>query len=92
MKTIVIIGLGYVGLPLAMELSKKFAVFGYDINAKRINDLKNGIDITGEANRDQLSKTRCIFSTEENVLEKPMFSSLQCQHPLIKTKIQIFHT
>ena len=39
-----IIGLGYVGLPLAIAFSKKFHVVGYDINKKRIIDLKNGVD------------------------------------------------
>ena len=38
---IAIIGLGYVGLPLAVEFSKKFKVFGFDINTNRLNDLRN---------------------------------------------------
>lgn len=40
--TIAIIGLGYVGLPLAVEFAKKFKVVGYDINAERINELQEG--------------------------------------------------
>ena len=44
-----IIGLGYVGLPLAIAFSDKYAVVGFDINENRIVDLKNGIDHTGEA-------------------------------------------
>ena len=40
-----IIGLGYVGLPLALAFSKKFKVNGFDINKKRIDDLKLGIDV-----------------------------------------------
>jgi UDP-N-acetyl-D-glucosamine/UDP-N-acetyl-D-galactosamine dehydrogenase len=51
---ITIIGLGYVGLPLALEFSKKFSVVGFDINQNRINDLKNGIDFTLEANEEEL--------------------------------------
>jgi UDP-N-acetyl-D-galactosamine dehydrogenase len=47
-KTIAIIGLGYVGLPLAVEFSKKFKVQGFDINAQRISQLKIGIDTTLE--------------------------------------------
>ena len=39
-----IIGLGYVGMPLAAAFSAKFEVIGYDLNAARINELKNGID------------------------------------------------
>ena len=40
-----IIGLGYVGLPILMRLSKKFNTIGYDLNKNRINLLKKGIDI-----------------------------------------------
>ena len=45
---IMVIGLGYVGLPLALELSKHFIVKGFDVNKKRIQELKNNIDITNE--------------------------------------------
>ena len=43
-KKIALIGLGYVGLPLAVEFGKKRVVVGFDINQPRINDLKNGVD------------------------------------------------
>jgi UDP-N-acetyl-D-galactosamine dehydrogenase len=46
--SICVIGLGYVGLPLANELSKKYTTYGFDINKKRINSLKKGIDLTNE--------------------------------------------
>lgn len=49
-----IIGLGYVGLPLAIEFAKKFSVLGFDINEKRINELKIGMDSTNEASLDDL--------------------------------------
>jgi UDP-N-acetyl-D-galactosamine dehydrogenase len=45
---IAIIGLGYVGLPLAVEFAKKFPVVGFDINQNRVNELNNGIDSTLE--------------------------------------------
>lgn len=51
---IAIIGLGYVGLPLAVEFSKKFKVVGFDINETRINELKQGSDHTLEINSDEL--------------------------------------
>jgi len=47
---IAIIGLGYVGLPLALEFSKKYPVIGFDINEQRVNELNDGIDRTMEAN------------------------------------------
>ena len=51
---IAIIGLGYVGLPLAIEFSKKYKVLGFDINKDRIKDLKDGKDRTNEADLEGL--------------------------------------
>ena len=53
-KKIALIGLGYVGLPLAVEFGKKRTVIGFDINQHRINDLKNGIDSTLECTAKEL--------------------------------------
>jgi UDP-N-acetyl-D-galactosamine dehydrogenase len=52
-----IIGLGYVGLPLAVSFSKKFSVVGYDINKKRIDELNKGIDSTNECSKKQLDQS-----------------------------------
>jgi UDP-N-acetyl-D-galactosamine dehydrogenase len=51
---IAVIGLGYVGLPLAIEFAKKYKVLGFDINEKRIKDLLKGEDETGEADLENL--------------------------------------
>ncbi len=51
---IAILGLGYVGLPLAIEFAKKYPVLGFDINQQRINELLTGYDNTGEANVEEL--------------------------------------
>ena len=48
MEKVGIIGLGYVGLPLAVEFGKIFDVVGFDINGERINELKKGYDRTRE--------------------------------------------
>ena len=48
---IAVIGLGYVGLPLAVEFSKKYNVIGYDINELRIKELHSGIDRTLELDK-----------------------------------------
>src|SRR5688572_2554971 len=55
MDKIGIIGLGYVGLPLAVEFGKKFEVIGFDINKDRINELKRGYDRTHEVEADTLN-------------------------------------
>jgi UDP-N-acetyl-D-galactosamine dehydrogenase len=46
MKKIALIGLGYVGLPLAIEFGKKRSVIGFDINKNRINKLQSGVNST----------------------------------------------
>ena len=55
-KNIAVIGLGYVGLPLAVEFAKKFNVIGYDINKTRINEINNKIDSTNEIDSMELEK------------------------------------
>lgn len=62
---IAVIGLGYVGLPLAMGFSKKFKVLAFDINKKRINDLRTGIDLTGEIDKADLLKSHNLNLTFE---------------------------
>ena len=53
-KKIAVIGLGYVGLPLAVAFASKYRVTGFDINSKRVNELKKGIDDTLEVSEDLL--------------------------------------
>lgn len=60
-----VIGLGYVGLPLAVEFSKKRKVIGFDINPKRIFDLKNNIDKTNEVQPATLEKLNNLSLTNK---------------------------
>ena len=53
-KKIALIGLGYVGLPLAVEFGKKRKVIGFDVNQNRVNDLKKGIDVTLETTAQEI--------------------------------------
>lgn len=58
-----IIGLGYVGLPLAVEFGKKFPVMGFDINQERVDELANGLDSTLEVSSEELREaTGLIYS------------------------------
>jgi UDP-N-acetyl-D-glucosamine/UDP-N-acetyl-D-galactosamine dehydrogenase len=66
-KKIAIIGLGYVGLPLAVAFSKKFEVIGYDINQRRIQELKNGHDHTLEIEDHLLSSVSNNLSYSFNI-------------------------
>ena len=61
-KKICIIGLGYVGLPLAFEFSKHFKVVGYDVDDRRINQLKEGIDKNRQINKKNLKNCKINFT------------------------------
>lgn len=65
--TIAIIGLGYVGLPLAIEFGKKYKVLGFDINQSRIDELKLIKDRTNEADLDGMKKAMDLAKTDSNM-------------------------
>lgn len=70
MKNIAIIGLGYVGLPLAVEFGKKRPVIGFDINAGRIKELSEGRDHTLECSPEQLREARhLVYSSDRETLK-----------------------
>lgn len=62
-KNIALIGLGYVGLPLAIEFGKKRNVVGFDVNEARINELKNGVDSTHEVTSKGFQDAKCLRFT-----------------------------
>jgi UDP-N-acetyl-D-galactosamine dehydrogenase len=70
-KTIAIIGLGYVGLPLAVEFGKVRTVIGFDINSRRVTELQSGQDHTLECSPEQLkSAVRLRFSSDSQDLKE----------------------
>ena len=62
---IVVVGLGYVGLPLAVALAGHFAVTGYDIDEARVDELARGYDRTGEIEQDRLIASALALTSEE---------------------------
>jgi UDP-N-acetyl-D-glucosamine/UDP-N-acetyl-D-galactosamine dehydrogenase len=69
--TIAVVGLGYVGLPLAVEFGKKFETLGFDINAGRIQELRSGVDHTLEVSSDELKSAELLqFSSDIETLRK----------------------
>ena len=60
-----IIGLGYVGLPLAVEFGKKYPTIGFDINQPRVNELKSGQDTTLECTLEELNSASLLTYTHE---------------------------
>lgn len=61
---ICIVGLGYVGLPLAVEFSRHFKVIGFDLKKERIDQLKKGIDKTREVDEKELKRSNILFTTD----------------------------
>ena len=64
-KKIAIIGLGYVGLPLAVEFGKSREVFGYDIDTKRVEELQRNIDATLEVTSKELKSLKNTTFTDK---------------------------
>ena len=78
-----VIGLGYVGLPLAVEFGKKFSTLGFDVNAERIAELEAGEDSTLESTPEELAEARQLrFSTDPAELAKCNFYIVTVPTPI----------
>ena len=81
-----IIGMGYVGLPLAEKLSQHYKVIGFDIDKKRIGYLKKNVDLNSQISFSQLSSKKIFFtSTEENLKDTNLFI-ITVPTPIFKNK------
>ncbi|MEL6557233.1 MAG: nucleotide sugar dehydrogenase, partial [Bacteroidota bacterium] len=65
-RTVAIIGLGYVGLPLAVEIGKKYTTIGFDINQERISELNRGFDRTLEVPDEDFQNTNITFTSDRD--------------------------
>ena len=82
-----VIGLGYVGLPLAVEFSKKFPTLGFDINEKRVAELKAGRDSTQEVAKEDLNATEYLsFTTDIDLLRECNFYIISVPTPINTAK------
>src|SRR5271166_1800029 len=78
-----VIGLGYVGLPVALALAKKFEpVFGFDISQQRIAALRNAKDTTGEVTESALRETRLRFTDDADALNEASFFIVTVPTPI----------
>ncbi len=68
--SVAVVGLGYVGLPLAVALSKHMNVIGFDIDAQRVNELQKGFDRTHEVETRTLQKTTINYTTQAEILRE----------------------
>ena len=84
-----VIGLGYVGLPLAVAIAKKHQVIGFDINQSRVEQLNLGLDSTNELTKDQVLESlgkSIYFSSNENDLKDVDFFIVTVPTPINKDK------
>lgn len=71
-EKLALVGLGYVGMPIAVEFAKHISVIGFDINEKRVNEYRSGIDSTNEVG-DAIKKTTVDFTADPNRLREAKF-------------------
>jgi len=81
-KTMAVVGLGYVGLPIALEFAKKLSVIGFDINEKRIAMMRNHIDPCSELSKEDFENTDITFTADINVLRKANFFIVAVPTPI----------
>ncbi|PTL05625.1 nucleotide sugar dehydrogenase, partial [Staphylococcus haemolyticus] len=77
-----VIGLGYVGMPLAVAFAEKFEVVGFDIDAKKIENYNNNIDPTDEVGSEKLKSTTMKFTSNENDLRDVDFYIVTVPTPI----------
>lgn len=85
-QTIAVVGLGYVGLPLAVSFGKKRDIIGFDINEQRIEELKEGFDKTNEVETDDLKSTSVEFTANAADLAKATFIIVAVPTPITENK------
>jgi UDP-N-acetyl-D-glucosamine/UDP-N-acetyl-D-galactosamine dehydrogenase len=68
-----VIGLGYVGLPIALEFARKISVIGFDVNAKRIEMMRQGIDPSNELDKEDFAGCDIMFTDSTDVLKEAKF-------------------
>ena len=86
MINVCVIGLGYVGLPILINLSKKFKTIGYDINKKRIEDLKKGKDLFNEFTKKILKKRKINFTNSIDLIKNSNLFIITVPTPINKKK------
>lgn len=85
-RKVAVVGLGYVGLPVALEFGKFFPVIGFDIHSKRIEELKRYIDHTGEVSTEELKNSSVEFTTNEKKLKECDFIIVTVPTPIDNEK------
>lgn len=85
-EKISVVGLGYVGMPLAVAFANKTDVVGFDINKKKIQHYINGVDVTREVGDEVLSNSTVHFTSDENELKQCKFHVIAVPTPVSTDK------
>lgn len=81
-STIAVVGLGYVGLPLAAAFSKHFHVIGYDVNEEKLDLYKKGVDPTGEIGEAGLKECTILFTADAEKIHEADFIVVAVPTPI----------
>ncbi|BCB05781.1 nucleotide sugar dehydrogenase [Bacillus sp. KH172YL63] len=85
-EKISVIGLGYVGLPLAIEFARKFKVVGFDVNTNKLEKYINGIDVTNEVGDEEVKNTTIHFTNDGQNLKDCKFHVVAVPTPINSDK------
>ncbi len=86
-NVIAVVGLGYVGLPLALEFGKYFETIGFDISKQKINQYKKSLDVNNEIDKKKFIRSKNIsFSSSEKILKKANVIIIAVPTPINKAK------
>lgn len=83
-EKVAVVGLGYVGLPLAVAFSKKLPTIGFDINQEKISQYKNGIDVTNEVGNEVIKNCELVFTSNPADLKQADFIIVAVPTPVDK--------
>jgi UDP-N-acetyl-D-galactosamine dehydrogenase len=82
-----VVGLGYVGLPVALEFAKHIAVIGFDINTKRIEQMRQGIDPNKEVSHEDFQNKNIVFTSDTTILKEANFFIVAVPTPVDKYNV-----
>ncbi|WP_047983556.1 nucleotide sugar dehydrogenase [Ornithinibacillus californiensis] len=85
-EKLAVIGLGYVGMPLAVAFARKVNVIGFDLNEKKIDLYKSGIDPTNEVGNEVIKQTTVYFTSDETKLKEAKFHIVAVPTPINSDK------
>jgi UDP-N-acetyl-D-galactosamine dehydrogenase len=85
-EKVAVVGLGYVGMPIAVAFAKKIEAIGFDLNTKKIDLYKSGVDPTNEVGDDEIKTTTVNFTSDETKLREAKFHIVAVPTPINSDK------